>query len=56
VITNQSHHHVVNNTPYNHYSLLLSLEKAFGLSCIANACETQQNGVVPMTPLFNPVG
>jgi hypothetical protein len=53
VITNTSHHHVVDNTPYNHYSLLLSLEQAFGLPCIANACDAA-HGVVPMTPLFNP--
>jgi phospholipase C len=53
VITNKSHHHVADNTPYNHYSLLLSLEKAFGLPCLQNACD-QAHGVVPMTPLFNP--
>jgi hypothetical protein len=53
VITNFSHHHVVDNTPYNHYSLLLSMEQAFGLSCIANACDAA-DGVVPMTPLFDP--
>jgi hypothetical protein len=53
VITNFSHHHVVDNTPYNHYSLLLSIEQAFGLSCIANACDAA-DGVVPMTPLFDP--
>jgi len=53
VITNFSHHHVVDNTPYNHYSLLLSMEQAFGLPCIANACDAA-DGVVPMTPLFNP--
>lgn len=53
VITNQSHHHVSDSTPYNHYSLLLSLEKAFGLPCLQNACD-KAHGVVPMTPLFNP--
>jgi phosphatidylinositol-3-phosphatase len=53
VITNKSHHHVVDNTPYNHYSLLLSLEQAFGLPCLQNACDAA-DGVVPMTPLFNP--
>ena len=53
VITNTSPHHVVDNTPYNHYSLLASLEQAFGLPCIANACDAA-DGVVPMTPLFNP--
>jgi phosphatidylinositol-3-phosphatase len=53
VITSKSHEHVVDNTPYNHYSLLLSLEKAFGLPCLAHACDASL-GVKPMTPLFNP--
>lgn len=53
VITNFSHQHVVDNTPSNHYSLLLSLEQAFGLPCIANACDAA-DGVVPMAPLFSP--
>jgi phosphatidylinositol-3-phosphatase len=53
VITNKSHHHVADNTPYNHYSLLASLEHAFGLPCLQNACD-KADGVVPMTPLFNP--
>src|SRR5215472_4600424 len=53
VITNRSHHHVVDSTPSNHYSLLLSLEHAFGLPCLQNACD-KADGVVPMTPLFNP--
>ena len=53
VITNKSHLHVADNTPYNHYSLLLSLEQAFGLPCLQNACD-KADGVVPMTPLFNP--
>jgi len=42
---------VTDNTPYNHYSLLRSLEDAFGLPCLRNACDTQ-DGVKPMTPLF----
>ena len=53
VITNKSHRHVVDNTPYNHYSLLLSFEHAFGLPCLQNACDTA-GGVKPMTPLFSP--
>jgi phosphatidylinositol-3-phosphatase len=53
VITNKSHHHVADNTPYNHYSLLASIEHAFGLPCLQNACD-KADGVVPMTPLFNP--
>ncbi len=52
VITNQGKHPVTDNTAYNHYSLLLSFEKAFDLPCIANACDAA-HGVKPMTPLFH---
>ena len=31
VITNKSDHHVVDSTAYNHYSLLRTIEAAFGL-------------------------
>ncbi len=55
VITNHGHRHVTDSTPYNHYSLLRSLEDAFGLPCLQNACDTQ-DGVKPMTPLFAPSG
>jgi phospholipase C len=54
VITNKTNHYpFTDNTAYNHYSLLLSLEDAFGLPCIANACDSA-DGVVPMTKLFHP--
>jgi phosphatidylinositol-3-phosphatase len=53
VITNKTTHPITDNTPYNHYSLLLSMEQAFGLPCVANACDSA-NGVRPMTPLFHP--
>jgi phosphatidylinositol-3-phosphatase len=54
VITNKTNHYpITDNTPYNHYSLLLSLEDAFGLPCIANACDSA-DGVVPMTKLLHP--
>jgi hypothetical protein len=53
VITNRSQEHVVDSTPSNHYSLLLSLEQAFGLPCLEHACDASL-GVVPMTPLFRP--
>jgi len=49
VITNKGHHHVVDNTPYNHYSLLRTLEDAFGLPHLAHAGDA---AVAPMTPLF----
>ena len=53
VITNRTDHPIQDSTPYNHYSLLLSIEAAFRLPCIAHACDAAQ-GVVPMTPLFRP--
>jgi phosphatidylinositol-3-phosphatase len=54
VITNKVNKYpVVDNTAYNHYSLLASYEAAFGLSCLANACDTN-DGVRPMTLLFHP--
>jgi phosphatidylinositol-3-phosphatase len=41
--------HTVDNTAYNHYSLLRTMETAFGLPCLAHACDS----VVPtMNPLF----
>ena len=49
VITNHGDDHITDNTAYNHYSLLRTLEAAFGLPCVAHACDA----VVPrMTPLF----
>jgi hypothetical protein len=53
VITNKGVNPIRDNTAYNHYSLLLSLEQAFGLHCLANACH-RADGVKPMTPLFHP--
>jgi hypothetical protein len=51
VITNHGENPVSDGTAYNHYSLLRSYEDAFGLPCIANACDTA-DGVKAMTPLF----
>jgi hypothetical protein len=54
VITNKGNKYpITDNTAYNHYSLLRSYEAAFGLLCLANACDTT-DGVQPMTPLFHP--
>jgi hypothetical protein len=54
VITNKGNKYpITDNTAYNHYSLLRSYEAAFGLPCLANACDTA-DGVKPMTPLFHP--
>jgi hypothetical protein len=49
VITNHGEDHITDGTAYNHYSLLRTMESAFGLPCLAHACDA----VVPrMTPLF----
>jgi phosphatidylinositol-3-phosphatase len=53
VITNKHGYPVTDSTPYNHYSLLASYEAAFGLPCLANACDVA-DGVKPMTALFHP--
>ncbi len=51
VITNKSDRHIVDGTAYNHYSLLKTMEAAFGLPYLAHAGDS----VVPlMTPLFDP--
>lgn len=52
VVTNQGKNPISDVRPYNHYSLLRSFELAFGLPCLANACDSA-DGVKPMTPLFN---
>ena len=51
VITNKGPIHVTDNTPYNHYSLLRSIEDAFGLPHLAHAGDAV---VTSMTPLFHP--
>jgi hypothetical protein len=52
VITNHGPHGVADPTPYNHYSLLRTIEDAFGISeHLGHAAETDK-GVVPMARLF----
>jgi hypothetical protein len=52
VITNTPTHSV-SLKPYNHYSLLRTIEDNFGLSCLANACNP---AVQAMTDLVPPSG
>src|SRR6516164_6160417 len=47
VITNHGPRGVTDNTSYNHYSLLASLQQTFNLGCLLNSCSA-----TPMTPLF----
>ncbi len=40
VITSKNAHHLVDNTtPYNHYTLLATIEKLWHLGCIENSCD-----------------
>jgi hypothetical protein len=50
VITSRGPRGLKDPTPYNHYSLLQSFQRAFGLGCLENTCDTAN--VTPMTPLF----
>ncbi|HVB63923.1 MAG TPA: alkaline phosphatase family protein [Nitrolancea sp.] len=50
VITNHGPRGLQDSTPYNHYSLLQTVEDAFRLGCLQNTCDA--TNVKPMTPLF----
>ncbi len=50
VITNHGPRGLRDSTPYNHYSLLRTLQDAFGLGCLRHTCDTAR--VTPMTALF----
>lgn len=51
VITNHGPRGMLDSTRYNHYSLLATLEKAFGVGCLLNSCRANV-----MTPLFSITG
>jgi hypothetical protein len=50
VVTNHGPRHLADSTPYNHYSLLQTIQRGFGLGCLANTCDT--SNVKPLAPLF----
>jgi hypothetical protein len=50
VVTSRGPRHLVDSTPFNHYSLLATVEHAFGLGCLQHACDTKH--VLPMGKLF----
>jgi phospholipase C len=52
VITNHGRHGVKDPALYSHYSLLRTLEDAFGIKEHLLRAGEDGNGVVPMTPLF----
>jgi len=51
VDTNYGAHGVKSAKPYNHHSLLKTLETAFGLGCLNHACDA---GVEVMSDMFAP--
>ncbi len=53
VVTGSGAHPVVSHTPYNHYSLLTTIEDNWHLGHIGHAGDTA-NGVRPMWDLFTP--
>lgn len=55
VVTGAGPHHVVSNTPYNHYSLLTTIEDNWNLGHLGFAGDAQ-NGVVPMWDVMRPRG
>jgi phospholipase C len=52
VITNHGPRGVVDDTPYNHYSLLRTTEAVFGISEYLGHAADEHSGVVMMAPLF----
>jgi hypothetical protein len=50
VITSHGPRHLVDATKFNHYSLLSTIQHAFGLGCLNFTCDTKH--VVPMAKLF----
>ena len=48
VVTSHGPRHFQDNTAYNHYSLLASLQQTFGVGCLLNSCTAN-----PMTKLFS---
>ena len=52
VVTNHGPRGVADQTPYDHYSLLRTLEDAFGITERLGRSGDDAAGVKPMTPLF----
>jgi hypothetical protein len=54
VVTSHGPRGLRDATPYNHYSLLRTMQANFGLGCLAHTCDTTH--VTPMAPLFAVTG
>ncbi|MGB8363718.1 MAG: alkaline phosphatase family protein [Rhizomicrobium sp.] len=52
VITNRGPRHLDDPTPYNHYSLLRTIEAGLGIDQFVGHAADRDKGVVSMTPLF----
>ncbi len=52
VVTNHGPREVTDPTPYNHYSLLRTIEDAFGIHRYLGLAGDTEHGVRPMLPLF----
>ncbi len=50
VVTSHGPRHLTDGTKFNHYSLLATVEHAFGLGCLQHSCDTKH--VIPMARLF----
>ncbi len=50
VITSHGPRHLTDPTPFNHYSLLATIQHTLGLGCLNFTCDTKH--VVPMAKLF----
>jgi hypothetical protein len=50
VVTSHGPRHLTDFTPFNHYSLLSTIQHAFGLGCLQFTCDTAN--VIPMAKLF----
>jgi len=53
VVTSHGPRHLTDPTHYSHYSLLLTIQKNFGVACLQHSCDT---GVKPLSPLFAVTG
>ena len=54
VISHSNHSHVTSNVPYNHYSVLRTIQAAWNLGCLGNTCDTAN--VPTMSALTGPKG
>jgi len=50
VVTSHGPRHLTDRTPFNTYSLLATIQHAFGLGCLQNSCDTKR--ILPMAKLF----